>query len=47
MSKREISIEEQESIDAIIKILAGYNLEQAEVILKAVAAEVKERAVIE
>lgn len=47
MSKREISTEEQESIDEIIKILTGYNLEQAEVILKAVAALIKERAVIE
>lgn len=47
MSKRELSIDEQESIDKIIEILTGYNLEQAEVILKAVAALIKERAVIE
>lgn len=47
MAKREITEDEQQSIKAIFDELAGYTVEQAEAILKAVAAQIKERAVIE
>ena len=45
--KRELTDDEQKSMEAIFEELAGYTVEQAEKILKAVAAQIKERAVIE
>ena len=45
--KIELESDEQKSADDILKILAGYTVRQAETILKAVASELKDRAVIE
>lgn len=47
MAKREISEDEYEAIEGILKTLAGFTVEQAEIILKVVAAELKTKAVIE
>ena len=47
MAKRELNNEEQQTVENILKELAGFNVEQAETILRAVAAQIKERAVIE
>lgn len=47
MAKHELTDDEQKSIQAIFDELAGYTVEQAEAILKAVASQIKERAVIE
>lgn len=47
MAKHEFTNDEQKSIQAIFDELAGYTVEQAEAILKAVASQIKERAVIE
>lgn len=45
--KIELDPEEQRTADEILKMLAGYTVRQAETILKAVASELKDRAVIE
>ena len=45
--KRDLSVEETESEEAILKELAGYTVEQAEAILSAVKTDLKSRAVIE
>lgn len=45
--KRELNLEEQKTVSEIINALGGYNVEQAETILKEVASELKERAIIE
>lgn len=45
--KRELSLEEQEAEDKMFAELVGFNLEQAERILKSLAARVKESAIIE
>lgn len=47
MAKRDLNTEEQEAVDNILKELAGFNVEQAEAILREVNAQLKERAVIE
>lgn len=47
MPKRELSADESKTVSEILKSLAGYTVEQAEAILKQVASELKERAVIE
>ena len=47
MAKREFTIDETKAVEEILKILAGFTVEQAEAILKAVGSELKERAVIE
>lgn len=47
MAKRDLNTEEQESVSKILETLAGYNVEQAEAILREVASQLKERAVIE
>lgn len=47
MAKHEWTDEELATVQEILKLLAGYTVEQAEAILKAVAGELKERAVIE
>lgn len=45
--KRELNNEEQQTLENILKELAGFTVEQSEAILRAVAAQIKERAVIE
>lgn len=47
MAKRELNLEERQTIENILKELTGFNVEQAEVILKEVSSQLKERAVIE
>lgn len=45
--KRELSLEEQEVENKMFAELVGFNLEQAEAILKSLAARVKASAIIE
>ena len=45
--KRELNTEEQQTADEMLKMLAGFTVEQAEAILKYVSSQLKERAVIE
>ena len=45
--KREMTLEEEHIAEQIFRALIGLTLEQAELILKTVAAQVKERARIE
>lgn len=47
MAKRELSEDEETSVKNIFKELAGYTIEEAETILKAVAAKIRESAIIE
>lgn len=47
MAKRELTETEQASVANIIKELCGYSVEEAEFILRTVAAKIKEYAVIE
>ena len=42
-----LDVDEQKTADEILKLLAGLTVKQAETVLKAVASELKERAVIE
>ena len=45
--KRELTDAQEKSIDTIVKELCGYSIDEAEIILKAVAAKIRECAVIE
>lgn len=45
--KIELESDEQRTADEVLKMLAGYTVRQAGTILKAVAFELKDRAVIE
>ena len=45
--KRELTIEEEQIAEKIFRTLIGLTLEQTELILKTVTAQVKERARIE
>ena len=45
--KRELSENESQSVKAIFNELCGYSIEEAEFILKNVAAQIRERAIIE
>lgn len=47
MAKRELTDNEQDSVDAIIAELCGYSIDEAEMILKIVAARIRECAIIE
>lgn len=47
MAKRELTDSEQNSVDAIIQELCGYSIDEAEMILKIVAARIRECAIIE
>ena len=42
-----LDVDEQNTANEILKLLAGLTVRQAEAVLKAVASELKERAVIE
>lgn len=44
---RELSVDEETSVKEIMKELAGYTVEQAETIIKTVAAKIKECAIVE
>lgn len=44
---RELNGDEETSVQNIIKELAGYTVEQAETIIKTVAAKIKECAIVE
>lgn len=44
---RELEKTEQDALEEILKILIGFNVEQAEAILKEIRKLLKERAVIE
>lgn len=45
--KIELESDEKTTAEEILKMLAGYTVKQAEMILKTVAGELKKRAVIE
>ena len=45
--KRELNEDQENSIKNIMKELAGYTVEEAETIIKTVAAKIKEYAIIE
>ena len=45
--KRELSVDEESSVKVIMKELSGYTVEEAEAIIKTVAAKIKECAVVE
>lgn len=47
MAKRELSVDEEISVKNIIKELCGYSVEEADFILKNVAAQIRECAIIE
>ena len=47
MAVRELTDDETATVENILKILIGFNVEQAETILIVVKRELKERAVID
>lgn len=47
MAKRELSEDEETSVKTIMKELTGYSVEEAETIIKTVAAKIKECAIVE
>lgn len=47
MAKRELTDSEQASVANIMQELCGYSIDEAEMILKAVAARIRECAIIE
>lgn len=47
MAKRELDDNEKASVDIIIQELCGYSIDEAEMILKDVAAHIRECAIIE
>lgn len=44
---RELSVDEETSVKEIMKELAGYTVEEAEIIIRTVAAKIKECAIVE
>lgn len=44
---RELSVDEETSVKSIMKELAGYTVEEAETIIRTVAAKIKECAIVE